>query len=456
MLLGISKVHFIGIGGVGMSGIAEILNNLGFIVSGSDIERSEITDRLVSLGITVKYGHDEKNVPNDIDIVVYTSAVSEDNVEMLKARKENIPVIKRAEILAELMRIKDGIAIAGSHGKSTTTALCGKVFIDCGMDPTVVIGGRFDYIKGNAKLGEGDFFIAEADESDKSFLLLSPIINIITSIDNDHLENYGSMENLLAGFTDFANKVPFFGFNILNMDDENIQKLFPKIKTKIHTYGFKNPGEFRADNVSFSREGSKFSVYRNDTHLGDFEVPYPGEHYISNALAVIALSHLLGLNMENVRNSIDSYAGLGRRMEKMGFYEDAVVYNDYGHHPTEIKFTLNTFSRIKKGRLITFFQPHRYTRTKALMEDFARSFYSTDLLYVADIYPASEKPIKGVDSRVLTEKIREFGKKEAHYINGTDPVEVLKDIKPGKDDIILFLGAGDYYRYAIKMLDDNK
>lgn len=455
MLLGIKKLHFIGIGGVGMSGIAEILHNLGFEITGSDLVRSEATHHLISIGIKVYCKHKKENINENVDVVVYSSAIKNSNPEIQEAKKRNIHIIKRAEMLAELMRIKKGIAIAGTHGKSSTTAICGKVFIDCKTKPTVIIGGRFDYIQGNAKLGTGDFLIAEADESDKTFLLLSPIINIITSIDNDHLNNYGNFENLLLCFTEFANKPPFFGFNILNNDDKNIRKIIPNIKTKNYTYGYKNKSDFFAENIVMNRSGSSFDVKKWDKYLGHFKIPYTGWHYISNTLSVIALASVLGLNIKTVKGSIASYSGLARRDEFMGNYNGALIYNDYGHHPTEIKATLSAFSKIKEKRLITVFQPHRYSRTKELLDDFATSFKDTDILFVANIYPASEKPIKGMNSQLLTDKIIETGKKNVFYIGRKNLKKLLDGLNLEKGDVVLFLGAGDYYLKGREILDED-
>ncbi len=456
MFLGIKNLHFIGIGGIGMSGLAEILHNLGFFVTGSDIQRSPITEHLSKLGIEVFIGHKRENIKENIEIIVYSSAIDDDNVEILEAMNRGLPIIKRAEILAELMRIKDGIAIAGSHGKSSTTALCGKVLIDTKMDPTIIVGGRFDYIQGNAKLGKGKFLVAEADESDRSFMFLSPIIAIITSIDNDHLNNYdNSMDKLIEHFVQFINKVPFFGFSIINLDDKNIQRIIPKIKSKYYTYGLMSNADYYAKNIIFHSTGTDYDVFYNGKILENFHIPYPGIHYVLNSLSVIALSHRLHLPLEDVKSSIGHYAGLARRMELMGKFHGATVYNDYGHHPTEIKMTLESFERIKKGRLITIFQPHRYTRTKDLLEEFATSFYASDITLIADIYPASEKPIEGINSQILLNKMRKYGYLNGHYLNGNDLKTELNKFNINKNDIILFLGAGDYYLKGYEILDDK-
>ncbi|MCD6578266.1 UDP-N-acetylmuramate--L-alanine ligase [bacterium] len=457
MFLGIKNLHFIGIGGIGMSGLAEILHNLGFSVSGSDIQSSPITEHLSKLGIEVHLGHKKENIGENIEIIVYSSAINADNAEIIEAKNRGIPIIKRAEILAELMRIKDGIAIAGSHGKSSTTALCGKVLIDTQMDPTIIVGGRFDYIQGNAKLGKGKFLVAEADESDRSFMFLAPIIAIITSIDNDHLDNYdNSMVKLIEHFIRFINKVPFFGFSIICLDDENIQKIIPRIKSKYYTYGLKNNADYYAKNIVFQHGKTEYDVFYKDNKLGKFQIPYPGIHYVLNSLAVIALSHRLGLDLKKVKSSIKKYSGLSRRMEFMGHLNGAPVYNDYGHHPTEIKITLESFAKIKTGRLITIFQPHRYTRTKTLLEEFATSFYASDIAFIADIYPASEKPIKGINSELLLTKMQEHGYLNGTYLNKKKLRDELDKLNIDKNDIVLFLGAGNYYLKGYELLDENK
>ncbi len=455
MMLGIRKLHFIGIGGVGMSGIAEILHNSGFTVCGSDCSDSEHVTRLRQLGINIHIGHAPGNVAPDTDICVFSSAVRSDNVEIIAANKMNIPVIKRAMVLAELMRIKDGIAIAGSHGKSTTTAICGKVFIDSGADPTVIIGGRFDYIKGNAQLGKGDFLIAEADESDRSFLHLSPVINIVTSIDNDHLDTYGTLADLKRSFAEFMNKVPFFGFNIVNADDDNIKSILSAVTARYLTYGLDPGADYRAEDISFKGRGMEFRAVKRGADLGVFSIPYPGEHYVANALSVIALTDMLSMDQEPVRRSLSSYSGLSRRMEYMGTYNGAAVYNDYGHHPTEIKCTLGSFVKLKKNRLITVFQPHRFTRTKMLFKEFSRCFDDTDLLFIADIYAASEDPIPGINSKVLAEKIGKRKRNGIIYLGNTDIKNALEGIRPAAGDIILFLGAGNYFENARRLVNED-
>ncbi len=450
----IKRIHFVGIGGIGMSGIAELLINLGYQVSGSDLKDTVVTRRLTSMGARVYCGHSAENV-RGADVVVYSSAVKECNPEIQYAREKAIPVIPRAEMLAELMRLKYGVAIAGAHGKTTTTSMVASILTRGGLDPTVVIGGRLDIWGGsNAKLGEGDFLVAEADESDGSFLALSPTIVVVTNIDREHMDHYGDMDSLRETFVRFMNKVPFYGTCVICFDCEEIQGIVPQIRKRYLSYGLSSQADLRATNLTRADYGSEFEVVFQNKSLGRVEVGMPGEHNVLNALAAIGVGLELGLDINVVREGLKDLGGLSRRLQVKGEYKGVLVLDDYGHHPTEIQATLNAARGCWPGRrVVVLFQPHRYTRTRDLYERFVVSFNEADALVVMPIYPAGEEPIKGVDARWLAKGIREHGHKDVTIVRGHE--EALAKLREmvREGDMVITMGAGDVYKVGERLLE---
>ena len=435
-------LHFAGIGGIGMSGIAEVLLNLGYTISGSDLRLTPTTDRLVQLGAAVYAGHAASNVAGAKALVI-SSAVDEQNPEVIEARRLQIPVIPRGELLAELMRLKYGIAIAGSHGKTTTTSLVATILNHAGLDPTVVVGGKVATMGGsNARVGHSDFLVVESDESDRSFLKLAPILAIVTNIDREHLDTYSSIDDIRNSFTEFVNKVPFYGAAILCIEDENVQSILPQVKRRTVTYGRSAQADFEPTGIICGLYHSEFQVRGRTGQLGKFQVRVPGEHNVLNATAAIAVAMELGVAPDVIRAGLETFAGVDRRFQKKGEERGVTVIDDYGHHPTEIRATLAAARTCTEGRVHVLFQPHRYTRTEALMADFARAFNQADRLFVMDIYAASERPIEGVTSEALVERLRQFGHRSAAYCGtmqaGIDGI--LNDVSSG--DLIITLGAG--------------
>ncbi|MCK4667591.1 UDP-N-acetylmuramate--L-alanine ligase [Candidatus Dependentiae bacterium] len=455
MFLGIKNIHFVGIGGSGMCGIAEILHNLGFKVTGSDLSESETVAHLRELGIPVFIGHSEKNL-GDAEVLVKSTAVPETNPEIQEGFRKKIPVIRRAEMLGELMRLKEGIAVAGTHGKTTTTSMVATIMHFAKLDPTIIIGGRLSLIESHAKLGKSEFLVAEADESDGSFLSLLPSIGIITNIDNDHLDFYESFSKIKDAFISFANNVPFYGFVCICLDCENIQEILPHLTKFYITYGIETNADFQARDIKFDYKSTTYNLYFKNELLGGIKLQVPGKATVLNSLAAIATSHELGINFKTYSKGISKYQGLHRRMEFMGKCKGAMVFNDYGHHPTEVKVTLQTFKQIKKNRLIAVFQPHRYSRTKLLLDDFGKSFYNADILYITDIYPAGEKPIRGISGKLLAETVKKFGFKNIKFISDKNKLLkiLIKTCQP--DDIILFLGAGDIWKVGLDLIDSKE
>ncbi len=441
-------IHFVGIGGIGMSGIAEVLVNLGYRVSGSDAKLSPITERLRELGASVFEGHRASNIEG-AQVVVTSTAVRADNPEVVEAVRRQIPVIPRAEMLAELMRLKYGIAIAGSHGKTTTTSMVATILDRAAFDPTIVVGGRVNTLGTNAKLGRGDFMVVEADESDKSFLKLTPTIAVVTNIDLEHLDFYSGIEEIRACFVQFVNKVPFYGSVIICLDDPNIQMIIPQISRRVITYGMRAHAEVSAADVQVSREnfGSSFTVRRKGQELGRIRLNVPGEHNVCNALAAVAVGLDLEIDFALIAEGLEAFRGTERRFQikRLIEKENILVVDDYGHHPTEIRATLAA-AKTSGRRLVVLFQPHRYTRTAALREEFARSFYDADVVLLADIYAASEDPIEGVHSKGLAEEIERFGHRNVRYIGGIEQGKqaLLDAVQPG--DLVLTLGAGSVWR----------
>jgi len=447
-------IHFVGIGGIGMSGIAELLLNLGYKVSGSDLSSSDLTRRLQSLGGMIYEGHAAKQIKG-ADVVVTSAAIAFDNPEVIAAAQASIPVIPRAEMLAELMRLKYSVAIAGAHGKTSTTSLVAAVLDKGGMDPTVVIGGKLKSIGINALLGEGDFIVAEADESDGSFLKMSPTIAVVTNIDREHLDFYKDLNHIKEVFLSFIDRIPFYGLAILCLDDEPIQDIIPKIKKRFTTYGVSSQADIQANNIESKGLTSRFAVKHLGEHLGEISLNLPGIHNVYNAMASIAVGLELSIDFEVIKSALETVQGVQRRLEIKGIARDITVVDDYGHHPTEIKFTLQAAKESwPDRRIVVVFQPHRYSRTQALFDDFTRSFYQSDMLVVLPIYAASEKAIKGVDSQLLFEEIRAHGHKNVVFMPSfTAAVSHLKQtLTPG--DILLTLGAGDVYKLGETLLKE--
>lgn len=457
----VKNIHFIGIGGIGMSGIAEVLCNLGFRISGSDAKKSKNTDRLESLfGITISEGHAAENV-GDAQVVVYSSAVKDDNPEVVVAKEKGIPVIPRAEMLAELMVLKPyAVAVSGTHGKTSTTSMVATILGHAGFDPTTVVGGVVDTLGSNARLGSSDWFVTEADESDRSFLMLYPTIAVVTNIDKEHMESYKGMDDVVQCFTDFVNKVPFFGAAILCLDDPNVQLLIPNIKRRRVTYGMTAQADVSAHEIGYDDGfGSTFSVWRGDEVLGDVHLPVPGKHNVYNALAATAVALEMEVPFEKIVEAFAVFKNANRRFQFKGEANNILVVDDYGHHPTEILATLSAAKNSSGGRrTVVVFQPHRYTRTQELMEEFALAFNNADVLYVLDIYAASEKPIEGITAEILTENIKKFGHKNATFIGDIDSAaeKVCADLHPG--DLVITLGAGTVTRLSdeiVEMLRNN-
>lgn len=449
----IQKLHFVGIGGIGMSGIAELLLNLGYQVSGSDMKQSSVTERLSALGGIIHIGHRAKNVEGT-NVVVTSSAVRADNVEVIEAKRLQIPVIPRAEMLAELMRLKYGVAIAGSHGKTTTTSMVATVLVNGGFDPTAVIGGRLNAFGSNAKLGKGDFLVAEADESDGSFLKLSPTIAIVTNIDREHLDHYANLDEIQAAFVSFVNKVPFYGAAVLCLDDPNVQAIIPRIERRIVTYGTSDQADLVASRVEFQDFGTSCLVRYKGNPLGILRLRVPGEHGILNSLAAVATGMELEIPFEKIAAALATFQNADRRFQVKGQKNDVLVVDDYGHHPTEIIATLSAARHACDRRIVTVFQPHRYTRTQALEEDFARAFYRADVLIVLPIYAASEEPIPGITAERLVGQIKKFGHRDVSYAPDFESAQQLLKDKLQAGDLLLSLGAGDVWKVGEEFLKD--
>ncbi len=443
----VRHVHFVGIGGIGMSGIAELLLNLGYTVSGSDIKESQVTKRIARLGGEVFHGHRPGNIEG-ADVVVYSSAVPHDNPEIMEAEDRSIPVIPRAEMLAELMRLKYGIAVAGAHGKTTTTTMIASILTAGNLDPTVVIGGRLNIWGGsNAKLGQGDILVAESDESDGSFMALSPAISVVTNIDLEHVDHYGSMENIRTAFVNFINKIPFYGTAILCMDNEEIQNIIPRIKKSYITYGTSSQSDIRASDAQKEGLTVDFEVIRHGSSLGRVVVGMPGDHSVLNALAAIAVGLEFDMGMGHIRKGLENLGGLERRFQVKGEKNGVIFVDDYGHHPAEIAATLATAKECwPENRLVVVFQPHRYTRTRDLYERFVISFNQADLLIIAPVYAAGEKAIEGVDANWLYRGIKGHGHKDVYLGSNQDDILAILSSTVKKGDTVITLGAGDIYR----------
>lgn len=438
----VRHIHFIGIGGIGMSGLAEILRSMNFKVSGSDLKENSTIERLVTLGVEVFIGHKVENVQG-ADVVVYSSAVSRTNVEVFEARSQGIPVIARAEMLAELMRMKYGVAIAGSHGKTTTTSLVATVLRAAKLDPTVVVGGKMAALGSNASLGAGDLLVAEADESDGSFLRLSPTIAVITNIDPEHLEHHGTHEALKDAFVEFASRIPFYGLAVLCLDHPHVQSILPKISRRFVTYGLSSQANYHAKAVRHDGLSMHFQAFYRGDSLGEFSLKMPGVHNVQNALAVIAVADELGVPRDVTKQALSTFSGVSRRFTIVGEASGVTLVDDYGHHPAEIEATLAAAQSAYGRRVVVAFQPHRYTRTRDLFDEFTRAFNQADVLLITDVYSAGEPSIEGATSEALAQAIRRHGHHSVRYIQDkTKVADALEEIvQPG--DIVIALGAGD-------------
>jgi UDP-N-acetylmuramate--alanine ligase len=446
------RIHLVGIGGIGMSGIAEVLLTLGYSVSGSDTKPSTITERLENLGATIYVGHKSSNVEG-AHVVVTSSAIKPDNPEVAEAHKRKIPVIPRAEMLAELMRLKYGVAVAGAHGKTTTTSLVASVLAAAHLDPTFVIGGRVNQAGTTAKLGKGEYFVVEADESDRSFLLLAPVVAVVTTIDREHLDQYASLEDIQDAFIQFVNRVPFHGTVILCLDEPNVQAIIPGVKRPIITYGTSSQADLTISDVKLEGLSSEFRLTYKGEDLGLFHLAHPpGVHNVRNAAAAAAVALYLNVPADLIREGLSKFTGVARRFDIKGVVDDITVIDDYGHHPAEIRATLEAARGCKFHRLLVLFQPHRYTRTQHLWDEFCRAFNQADFLVLTDIYAASEAPIPGVTSEALANAIREAGHKNVFYLGSMqEGIEhLLRAARAG--DAILTVGAGNISRASGELM----
>ncbi|HDZ58471.1 MAG TPA: UDP-N-acetylmuramate--L-alanine ligase [Ignavibacteriales bacterium] len=447
MFKNIKKVHFVGIGGIGMSGIAEILINQGFEVSGSDRALTEVTERLSELGAEIYEGHSPENL-KDVDVLVYSSAVTLDNPEVKTAIEKNIPIIKRAEMLAETMRMKYGIGIAGTHGKTTTTSIVGLTLTEGGIDPTIIVGGKLSGLGGtNARLGNGEFIVVEADEFDRTFLKLTPVIAALTTLESEHLDTYKDLDDIKSAFIEFANKVPFYGFVVICLDEPALQDIIPQINKKIVTYGITAQADVRATDITYNKFTSTFTVNYKGEELGKITLNVPGLYNVKNSLVAVAIAKELEIDFKVIKKAIEKFSGVYRRFE-IKYNKEILVVDDYAHHPTE---TTATLSGIREGwdrRLVVVFQPHLYSRTRDFYQEFGRSFLNTDVFICTDIYPAREDPIEGVTGKLISDITQRFGHKNVHYVADKNDVpgylmNIIKD-----DDIIVTMGAGDIWKYG--------
>ncbi len=453
MLGRIKKLHFVGIGGIGMSGIAELLLNQGFEISGSDLNETEITQHLEELGVTFHKGHNSALISN-ADVVVKSSAVGDENPEIAAALSHKIPVIRRAELLAEIMRMSYGIGVAGTHGKTTTTSIVGSVLSAAGLDPTVIVGGIVKSYGSNNLLGSGKHIVVEADEFDRSFLTLSPIIAGITNIEADHLDCYSNLEGVKEAFIEYANKVPFFGCVIACLDDSGVQSILPNINKNIVTYGFSRQANVRADNIHFNDFSSSYTAFHNGVELGEVQLNLLGEHNILNSLQAVAIGLELDIPFDKISKGIADFQGVFRRFEFKGEVGGITIYDDYAHHPSEIEATLKGVKDSTDRRIVAVFQPHLYSRTKDFFQDFGRSFFQSDTLIVTPIFPAREQPIDGITGKLISDAAISFGHSNVHYVKSNeDIVNKIHELSE-EDDIVLTLGAGDIYRFGEQYLSN--
>lgn len=458
MFSSIKKLHFVGIGGIGMSGIAEILIDQGFKISGSDKALSEVTEHLEKLGAVIYEGHKSEYVTEDVDTLVYSSAVPPDNPEILEAQRRKIPIVRRAEMLAEVMRLKYGIGVAGTHGKTTTTSMTSLVLMEGHLDPTVIVGGKLRGLGGtNARLGHGDFIVVEADEFDRSFLSITPTIAVLTTLDTDHLDCYRDLDDLKGAFIQFASKVPFYGFIVLCLDEPALLDIMPELnKKKLVTYGINPQADVQAVDIKHKNNTSTYTVVRGDEELGTITLQVPGKHNVRNSLAAITVGLELGISFDKIKNGIEKFTGVYRRWEKKGEINGVTVYDDYAHHPTECKATLTGVKAGWRRRIVCVFQPHLYTRTRDFYEEFGKAFLLTDILIVTDIYPAREEPIQGITGELIANAAKQFGHKEVYYVadKNTVPSFLKSIVKSG--DIVVTMGAGDIWKFGEIFLKEYK
>src|SRR5882762_6387230 len=455
MFAKIQRIHFVGIGGIGMSGIAEVLLNLGYKISGSDLKSSAGTQRLANLGAKTFEGHTAENVAG-AEVVVTSSAIPPDNPEVAEARKLHIPVIQRAEMLSELMRLKYGVAIAGMHGKTTTTSMVAAVLAAGGLDPTVVVGGRVDALGSNARLGKSQYLVAEADESDRSFLKLSPILSVVTNIDREHMDCYRDMRDIRRTFLEFMNRVPFYGMVVACSEDVSLRALLPRVKRRVMTYGTSPDADFCVQSSLVGQQAptsNRFRVRYKDQDLDEFQLRVPGQHNVLNATAAVAVGIGLDISPDHIREALQSFRGVDRRFQQKGAVRGVTVVDDYGHHPTEIRATLAAAQQAGFARVHVIFQPHRYTRTQLLMDEFATAFADATTISVLDIYPASEAAIPGITGEVLAQKIRERGKRSAQFAPSFADAINAAAAEAREGDLILTLGAGSVSHLAPQVLD---
>lgn len=447
MFKNIRKIHFVGIGGIGMSGIAEILWSQGFIISGSDRSLTGVTKRLNDLGIKIYEGHSPENI-QDIDVLVYSSAVSVDNPEVKAAIEKKIPIIKRSEMLAETMRMKYGIGIAGTHGKTTTTSMVGLVLTAGGIDPTIIVGGKLSGLGGtNARLGSGEFIVVEADEFDRTFLKLTPTIAALTTLESEHLDTYKDLNDIKAAFIEFANKVPFYGFVVLCLDEPALQDIIPQINKKIFTYGLTTQADIRAVDVEHSEFNSTFKVKYFGEDIGKITLQVPGIHNVKNSLVALCVAKELGLDFQVIKKALESFTGVYRRFE-IKYNKEILVIDDYAHHPTETSATLAAIRAGWSRRLVAVFQPHLYSRTRDFYQEFGRSFLNSDVFICTDVYPARELPIEGVTGDLIASTTKKFGHKNVHYVSDKKDVPALLNELKKEGDIIVTMGAGDIWKYG--------
>ncbi len=447
MFFHINKLHFIGIGGIGMSGIAEVLLNQGFQLTGSDLSDSEIIHHLRQLGANIYIGHRAENV-GDAQVVVYSSAVKPDNSEYQEALRRGVPIIRRAEMLSELMRMKYGIAVAGTHGKTTTTSMIAAVMTEANLDPTFIVGGRVKSLATNAKLGSGEFLIAEADEYDRSFLRLTPTIAVITTLETEHLDTYGSLEEIHKAFLQFADRIPFYGSIVLCSDEPNVTALIPEIRRPVITYGIEGEADISADDIQFSETKSSFNVIVRGENRGSVTLNQPGLHNVKNALAAVGVAEELKIKFGHVKRGLSQFKGVERRFEIKGIAGDVMVVDDYAHHPTEVRATLEAARKGWNRRLIAVFQPHLYTRTRDFAEAFGVSLSAADVVFITDIYGAREKPISGITGQIVADAVSQTGHTNVHYVLEFDSIvpEVKQIARSG--DMIIMLGAGSIWKAA--------
>lgn len=451
MFSSIRKIHFVGIGGIGMSGIAEILIDQGFTVTGSDLQAGETTERLETLGAKIMKGHSAANIAADTDAVVYSSAVQGDNAEIREAQKRKIPIIRRAEMLAEVMRLKYGVGIAGTHGKTTTTSMISLVLIEGGLDPTVIVGGKLSGLGGtNARLGHGEFIVVEADEFDRSFLSLTPTIAVLTTLDADHLDCYRDIEDIKKAFIQFASRVPFYGFIVLCLDETALQDIIPQFRTKkLITYGLTPQADVQAVDIMHNGNATRFTLVRGGNDLGAIALNIPGRHNVQNALAAITVGLELGVPFDKIKAGIEKFAGVYRRWEKKGEHRGILLYDDYAHHPTECRATLaGARAGWRRQRLVCVFQPHLYSRTRDFYEEFGKSFLLSDVLVVTDVYPAREDPIQGITGELIVNAAKQFGHKDVHYVPDKKDIPSYLAGIVKENDIVITMGAGDIWRYG--------